>query len=244
MLARRYSPPFFAFFPQFRDATGWEGKRTADAVALGLYATRGYALHGFEIKVNRGDWLGELKNAKKADAVGAYCDRWWIVAPKGVILPGEVPDAWGWLEATHRGIKGIREAPERKAMPMDRGFIASLVQRATGGRVSVEAVSAEEAQRRATVAYERGRKAGAESVEWNQRDFTRLQREVEAFKKASGLDSLEYNGRQAGEMVKLLEKLGWERPFQIAEDTAGTLVSWANEIRTKAREVREAVKAK
>lgn len=244
-LARRYSPPFFVFFPQFRDATGWEAGRTADAVALGLYATRGYAFHGFEIKVNRSDWLAELKNAKKSDAVGVYCDRWWVVAPPGVILPGEVPDAWGWLEATGRGLRGVKEAPERKAHPMERHVICSLIQRALGGKVEGEIVSAEEASKREARKYEQGRKDEREKYAREFRMFQEHERSIKAFEEKTGIDYLNWSGAEMGARVKLLMELGDDRFLSDAERTSSQIRQWADDIEKLLEAARaEAAKAR
>jgi len=92
-LSYKFSTPAWAFLPQVRNGTGYlrNTTRTADAIAMSLYPSRGLDLHGFEIKVSRTDWLGELKNPEKAEAIAQFCDYWWIVAPKEIINLDEVP---------------------------------------------------------------------------------------------------------------------------------------------------------
>jgi hypothetical protein len=53
---------------------------------MGLWPSRGLKLMGFEIKAGRGDWLGELRNPRKAESIARFCDQWWVVATQDVIL--------------------------------------------------------------------------------------------------------------------------------------------------------------
>jgi len=55
------------------DGTGGKITRRADAIVQALWPSRGLWLAGVEIKVSRGDWLRELKDAGKADAIARYC---------------------------------------------------------------------------------------------------------------------------------------------------------------------------
>ena len=130
-LRQRYGPPEWALFFEVADATGGRATRRADAIAMNLWPSRGLAFHGFEIKVARYDWLRELKNPAKAEAVARYCDFWWLVAPAGVVKDYELPEAWGLLEVNGQGsIKQKAAAHKTDAAPHDRAFIASLLRSA------------------------------------------------------------------------------------------------------------------
>ncbi len=78
------------------------GTRYADGIAVNLWKSRGYAVHGFEIKVSRADWMRELKNPAKADELFGYCDHWWVVAAPGIVKPEELPAGWGLMEPVRR----------------------------------------------------------------------------------------------------------------------------------------------
>jgi hypothetical protein len=78
-LAKRYAAPYYAFIKEFRDATGFDSKRSADALAIGLYRSRGLHIIGFEQKTARSDWLREMKSPEKAEAIGQYCDYFYLV---------------------------------------------------------------------------------------------------------------------------------------------------------------------
>lgn len=80
-LRARFALPEYALMFEVRSGTGHSSQvRYADAMALGLWPSRGLELTGFEIKVSRSDWLRELKEPQKADRIGRFCDRWYVVA--------------------------------------------------------------------------------------------------------------------------------------------------------------------
>ncbi len=129
-LRGRFAAPAFAFFEQVANGTGYGAKRWADAVAMGIWPSRGLLIHGFEIKVGRGDWLRELKRPEKSEAVQKFCDRWWIVAPAGMIEASELPPTWGLIEVTEKGkTKAVVDAPPLKAEPLTRDFVAAMLRR-------------------------------------------------------------------------------------------------------------------
>ncbi len=121
----------YAFFDHVRNSTGHARTvRTADALALGLWPSRGLELHGFEIKSHRSDLLRELKNPAKADEIARYCDYWWIVtgSPK-VAKPGELPKPWGLMIPHGSGLKIAKPAELLEPQPLSRGLVAAIVRR-------------------------------------------------------------------------------------------------------------------
>ena len=112
-LAQRYAPPAWAFFPGLRNGAGFDAGRTADAVAMGVWPSRGLEIHGFEVKVSRGDLRRELADAAKADEVARYCDRWWLVVgdPKVLDVDEPIPATWGIMVPKGDGLRIHREAP-------------------------------------------------------------------------------------------------------------------------------------
>lgn len=71
--------------------------RTIDAVAIDLWPSTGNAIHGFEVKVSRSDWLTELKDTTKSGAFRPFLDYFWLVAPSADIVRGDLPDGWGLM---------------------------------------------------------------------------------------------------------------------------------------------------
>lgn len=141
VLAGRYAQrsgngPAWAFVPHVRNGAGWGGPtswgglRTCDALALSLYNSTGFALIGHEVKVNRSDWLRELKDPTKADAFRCYCERWWLVAPEGVARQDELPEGWGLLTVKHGRARATVQAPKLDAEPLPRGLVVALTRAA------------------------------------------------------------------------------------------------------------------
>jgi hypothetical protein len=59
-LAKKYPAPEYATFFEVRDAAGFDSKRSADVITVATWPSRGLAIHGFEVKCSRSDWLREL----------------------------------------------------------------------------------------------------------------------------------------------------------------------------------------
>src|SRR5487761_2123419 len=132
MLAARYCAPAYAFLPHVRNSTGFaRTTRTADAIAMSLWPSRGMELHGFEVKVSRADWLRELKEPAKAEEIARRCDRWWIAAAdREIVVPAELPPTWGLLVPRGEKLVAIVEAPQLKGREaIARPFLAALLRR-------------------------------------------------------------------------------------------------------------------
>lgn len=187
LLATRYPAPQYAFLSQVRNGTGYtRTTRTADALAMSLWPSRGMLLEGFEIKVSRADWKREAEDPEKAEEIARFCDRWWIVAPDDVMVPPvDLPPAWGLLVVDEAG-KGLRVAKdavaELKAQPITRTFLAGILRNVAA--CSVPASTVEPARHQA---YEAGRAAGQREANRQLDDLKTLQARVAAFEAASGL---------------------------------------------------------
>lgn len=112
----------------------WDGgyhqrtMRTADFLAQDTWEAPGLLLHGHEVKVSRSDWLTELADPTKADAIKRYCDRWWLVVPDRRIVRDDLPDDWGLLTfGTNGRLRVARRAPRLTPEPMPATFRASLL---------------------------------------------------------------------------------------------------------------------
>lgn len=128
LLAVRYAPPSYAFIREVRNGTGYaHSPRTMDAMAFGLWPSRGLELIGFEIKVSRSDWQRELKQPEKAEAFYRYLDRWYIVAAENVVRTDELPIGWGFILAKGDKLKTVVEAAVKKAKPIDRTFLMAII---------------------------------------------------------------------------------------------------------------------
>lgn len=207
LIALRHPSPEWATFFEVQNGTGWTGPkgsrlRRADALAFGIWQSRGYAVHGFEIKRSRSDWLKELADPEKADAVGAFCDRWWLVIDdRKIALDSEVPESWGILCAKGGKLVALRDAPKRDAVPLTRPQLAAILRQVgetTVPKALVDKVVAEKLEEHARRA-DRGRSYEDRQRE---RDLDELKRAVSEFEEASGLHIHGYaGGRSLGQAV-------------------------------------------
>lgn len=217
-LAEKFAPPAFAFFPQVRNATGYSRvTRTADAVAMGLWPSRGLLLHGFEIKVTRADWLRELKQPEKADEIASRCDLWWIVVPDDTIVqPLELPAPWGLIAPRGGKLCEKKSATALNAKPVDRGFLAALMRAVFQGAPDRHLIDAE-VQSRVAAERERIEASVQSNHQWlinSERDqresaerrLAGLENDLRDFQIASGIDvrSFRGNGKKFGEALRLM----------------------------------------
>lgn len=141
-IASRCSAPEWCTLFEVSNAAGFNRSRSADAVAMNMYPSRGLCVHGFEVKRSRSDWLRELKSPEKSEPVQKYCDRWWIaVTDDDIVKVEELPETWGLLVLRGKRLVQKVEAPKLTAQPIDRHFTAAMLKRATLGTVPQSALT-------------------------------------------------------------------------------------------------------
>lgn len=183
LIRNRFAPPSYAFLPQVRNQTGYsKGIRTADALAMCLFPSRGLYLNGFEIKINRGDWLKELKT-DKAEDIAYYCDFWYVVAPVDIVKVEEVPASWGLMNPFGRTLRIVKKAEKLKSNPLDVVFVAAILRRA------VEYILPEA---KINAAYKDGRESGLKDADerfnFERNEHINLQECVKKFTEDSGVN--------------------------------------------------------
>lgn len=192
-LRQRYPLPEWVLMEEVRDATGAVSSRSADAIAISMWPSRGLAVHGFEIKASRSDWLREVKNPAKAETIALYCDYWWVVAAPGCVKTEEVPDAWGLLEFENgKGrFKEVKKAPKRDSVkPLDRSFVAAMMRRV--GEVDASIIHAKIAQAIAEKTKQNGEWLQQE-VERRSRKLTEVMGKLDKIKASTGIDLLSWD---------------------------------------------------
>lgn len=208
ILRTKYPSPHWAFMREFRNATGFDATRSADALAVGLYRSRGQSIIGFEVKVSRADWLRELKHPEKAEPIAQFCDYFYLVVPElSVVTVDEVPTPWGLILVDQVKSKAhfAKKAEQLQAVPVTRKFLCAIVKQAmdTAGMPG-------------EVALREAREAGAkEAEERRQRnipyeldELRRLKQTVESFTNASGVDLRSWSdGKRIGEAVAAVEQV-------------------------------------
>jgi hypothetical protein len=129
-LEKRYQAPEWALLFEVPSGLGRAYGRSADALAMNLFESRGFRVEGVEIKVSRGDWLRELRDPEKSIPVQRYCDHWWIATPPDLVFEGELPPTWGLLELKGGCLRVKVKAPKLSPVPLDANFVAGMVRRA------------------------------------------------------------------------------------------------------------------
>jgi hypothetical protein len=211
-----FSPPGYITLEEVRDATGFDGHRTADAIAVSLYRSRGKAIWGFEMKVSRSDWLHELKQPEKAESIMRYCDYWALVVPnKDIVKTGELPATWGMYVAQKNRLKCVVPCPKLDPLPMSITMLTALMY-ALGNRQTKDMDKA------IREARDEGYKQGSARAQdaYYEKQYKELDEKVQSFEKASGLN-IKYGWNKPekiGEVVKIL--LNGNAPLNKILDTA------------------------
>lgn len=247
-LRKRYAPQAGAFLEQVRSRTGYGGDvRTADALGMTLWPSRGLELHGMEIKVSRGDWKRERDDPAKAEEIAQYVDRWWlVVGDERIVEDGELPPAWGLLVPGKRGqLRVKQEAPKLEAKAPSRAFLAAVfrnLEQAKRGMVPREEFAQALAEARAEAAKEL-RESIAEGGELRTvtRELDTLRRCVDAFEKASGVSIQEWDAGEIGEAVRIVRALGVEGAIWGAENVLRMLTSNGERLAEQIKEARAAM---
>lgn len=124
----KYSGPEWRVWFEVSQGTGTFSGRRADAVVMNIWPSKQYQMHVFEVKVSRADFKAEMANLAKSEAIGQYCDFFWLATPVGLVTKDEVPEAWGLIELTKGGLRVKKQAPARaEPADIDRAFAASLL---------------------------------------------------------------------------------------------------------------------
>lgn len=196
LLRTRYAAPAWAFLEQVANGTGFAADRHVDAIAMGVWPSRGLELIGFEVKVSRNDWRRELRKPDKAEPIAARMDRFYVVAPADVVPRDEVPSAWGLIEVVG-GKKLIERKPAEKLepKPLDHLFLAAILRKAAAASPTLEMQA--EARRQAHDEVEQDLDHRVEQRTYGlQSELDRLRERVQAFEARTGipLEKHEQNG--------------------------------------------------
>ncbi len=126
-------------FPELRLSSGFEWDGRIDFLAINVAPSTGNRIEAYEIKVSRADFRRD--GHKKQRGARLYSDKFWYIAPKGVIPPEEVPDWAGLIECEwhcfkYKGsvpfirMKKTIPAPKRDKDAPSWGLVVSLLRNA------------------------------------------------------------------------------------------------------------------
>jgi len=231
-LSKKFTAPEYALFFEVGDATGGQARRWADALAMGLWPSRGLALQGFEIKVSRSDLLSELKNPAKAESIARYCRYWWLVTPPGLVKDGELPDGWGLYEVHPNGVRTIKPAPANEhVQDITPSFLAAILRRADERNRSIDQATIDKAINRNREAEN---KRIEEAVVYRTRSAEEravgAEKSLRAIAEAAGMEPRELLDRWTTDAngfaraVALVHKLGVANSYRGVRELARTMI--------------------
>jgi len=127
-LRLRHQPPEWVFIVE-APVLSEKGLVHVDALALNCYWSEKYRRVGYEVKVSRGDFLGELKKPEKTALSATLCSDFFFAVPSGLVKPTEIPDPYGLMVI---GPKGGARIAKRSRLPDSQptwGYLATLLRR-------------------------------------------------------------------------------------------------------------------
>lgn len=230
-LEKRYPAPAWALFWEVHDKTGFGHERSADAIAMSVWPSRGLELHGFEIKHSRSDWLREKKDIKKAEALYKYCDRWWLVVSDAkIVADGELPPSWGLLIPRGEKLMAKVEAPKLKPRQVDREFLAAILRRSA--EAMAKYIPRDKIGDKLREEYDRGVAAGESRSEYKIKELTRelggLKEAIGVFEKNAGVRIEHWTAGQIGQTVGLLRNSEYQ--FKLKDDLMRRLRDYKNDV--------------
>lgn len=231
LLGTRYAAPVYAFLWQVRNGTGWTRSqaRTADALAMSLWPSRGLELIGFEVKSNRSDWLNEMRNPAKAEEICRFCDRWYIVAAAADIVDeGELPPNWGLIVVEKGRLRtAVRAEKFEDVQELDKPMLCAILRKVV--EIAVPQAKLDSAYNKGyTSGCETGERVAASDVKFGKLKIEDLEKDIRDFEKASGVKIDGWDGAKAiGEAVKMVlndQHTGMKRQLERFRDTIARLL--------------------
>lgn len=218
ILRTRWGGKEYAFLPQVRNQTGFGRKvRTADALAMSLWPSRGIHVCGFEIKSSRSDWLNELKAPEKAEEIGRFCHYWWLaIGTAGIVTADELPPAWGLVDVSSGKNRVIKAAPLRKdVQPPTWTFVAAVWRAMMECSPDVERDKAVQAAKDAgwQEGVEWQKAQGAKAVRRAEDEMQAALKRISDFEAASGISIsaprwVEDSAQKVGRAVRQVMRIG------------------------------------
>jgi hypothetical protein len=243
LIRKRHEGPGWVVLHEVANGTGGNAKRRADAIAIGIWASHGHAIHGFEVKISRGDVQRELGAPWKSDAVGKFCDYWWLVISDPKIIDGLViPETWGILAPKNRVLRAIRKAPKLEAQPFNRSFFASLARNVVETWVPKHEHAAvkEAAFATAKADLETERRNGREDAVAELAD---LKKRIAEFESASGVRIDRYQSGRIGDAVRYVLDARHDVGAKAVERDIRVLEQSSHHHEAIARRARQAIEA-
>lgn len=115
LLSAKHGNGKWFFWRQFRDRTGFACQRTIDGLAVAKYSSDSYRVIAYEVKVDRQDFLSDVRQPEKRGAFMDQTNQFYYVTPWELVEKNEIPEGCGLIWVTKNGAKLRlqREAPFR-----------------------------------------------------------------------------------------------------------------------------------
>ena len=207
-----FPSPAYARLPQVRNGTGYSRSktRTADAIVLSTWPSRGLWMAGIEIKVSVADWKRELANPAKASSIQAYCHHWYAACPRGLIDLATVPETWGLIEVNGTTAEISIAAPRLDAKPIDMALLCSILRTVEEVTTPTDLVEDK--------ISERVKQALDGEAKRREYESDALRKSVEEFEKAAGIKiASRWEAGSIGEAVAFVRKVGIQHAAEQAK---------------------------
>lgn len=247
-LEAKYNLPAYVYLREVRNATGFDSTRSADAMAIALYRTRGREITGFEFKTSRSDWLRELKDPSKAEEMGKFCDHFFLVIDDDSIAKvEELPTPWGLMLVKNGKVKILKPSQKLEPAPLTRNMFCALIY-ATMRRFAFDSNSPL-VREMIEAEVQRKRDHALSHAEHYKDKFEKLEQRVKEFEEASGVNGLEWGDhKKIGATVQAIlhDTNIVERQIQDLRYLAGSAKriadGWADKLKTIAGDLAQEVK--
>jgi hypothetical protein len=139
-LGARHERPEWVFMTEAPMYVPGRGAIHLDGLAMNCWRTKGFVTIGYEVKVSRSDFRGELKKPEKTAASAALCSAFYFAAPFGLIKPSEVPDPYGLVIVFESGKSRIAKGSKLERPAPTWGTLAFLMRRIFDEETTLEAL--------------------------------------------------------------------------------------------------------
>ena len=225
LLRKRHEGQAWAYLEEVRNGTGFgRTVRTADALAMSLFPSRGLHLHGFEVKVSRGDWLKERDEPAKAEEIARFCHYWWLaVSDASIVKEGELPQPWGLLAVKNGKLVVKKQAVfNEAALAPTHAFVAAIMRKFAKNEGVVSLLDKARREGHAK-GWEEGRDFAFRHTDAgrDEKRLEQLQAKLDAFEKKSGVRVDQWTNGNVAAAVRVLTS-GYGSPItrltRLAED--------------------------
>jgi hypothetical protein len=128
----------------FTEISSAKATRRADVIAINAWRTRKQEIVVFEIKRSKSNFMAEIKDPLKRAEFMKICERFYFVAPMGILEKKDIPEDCGLYEVTEDGtMVQTKFAKKRKVDKPSWSFALRILQKVynleeRGGEIDVD----------------------------------------------------------------------------------------------------------